>query len=221
LSLTCAPLSHRRTGSHHEDQEAHDAKTHEGLAKIIDKRFAALAEHTRALTLDRQFVANLRDSITRFNGFARSGDDQEFGRGSVPIDEYFHKYGPRAVANPMPNITMHPIADTGPYYAILMAPGALDTKGAPQTDPQTRILDDAGQPIPGLYGAGNCVASPTGPGYWCGGATLGPALTFGRIAGRHVHAATPAEFDFSAPLGSDCQGPPLCVNLSPYTECVR
>ncbi|MFT4564280.1 MAG: 3-oxosteroid 1-dehydrogenase [Gammaproteobacteria bacterium] len=171
------------------------ADTLEGLAKIIDERFAALAEHTGALTLDRQFVANLRDSITRFNGFARSGNDQEFGRGSVPIDEYFHQYGPRAVANPMPNITMHPIADAGPYYAILMAPGALDTKGGPQTDPQARILDHAGQPIAGLYGAGNCVASPTGPGYWGGGATLGPALTFGRIAGRNAHTATPAEFD--------------------------
>ena len=170
------------------------ADTLEGLAKIVNERFAALAEHTGALALDQQFVPNLRESITRFNGFARSGEDQEFGRGSVPIDRYFHQYGPRAVDNPMPNLTMHPLADQGPYYAILMAPGTLDTKGGPQTDPQARVLDNAGQPIPGLYGAGNCVASPTGPGYWGGGATLGPALTFGRIAGRNAHRAAATEF---------------------------
>ena len=171
------------------------ADTLEGLAKTVGERFTALTEHIGALALDAQFVQNLRESITCFNGFARSGEDKEFGRGSFPIDTYFHQYGPRAVDNPMPSHTMHPIADKGPYYAILMAPGTLDTKGGPQTDPQARVLDNAGQPIPGLYGAGNCVASPTGPGYWGGGATLGPALTFGRIAGRNVHRATAAEFN--------------------------
>lgn len=171
------------------------ADTLDGLAKIVGERFAALAEHTGGLMLDEQFVPNLSESITRFNGFARSGEDQEFGRGSVPIDRYFHQYGPRAVNNPMPNLTMHPIADSGPYYAVLMAPGTLDTKGGPQTDPQARVLDAAGQPIAGLYGAGNCVASPTGPGYWGGGATLGPALTFGRIAARTAHGTTAAAIE--------------------------
>ena len=170
------------------------ADTLEGLAAAVGERFTKLKEHVGGLALDEKFVPNLQESITRFNGFATSGDDQEFGRGSYPIDTYFHQYGPRAVANPMPNLTMHPLADKGPYYAILMAPGTLDTKGGPQTDTQARVLDNAGQPIPGLYGAGNCVASPTGPGYWGGGATLGPALAFGRIAGRTVHSATAAEF---------------------------
>lgn len=170
------------------------ADTLEGLAQVIDERFSSLRKHIGSLTLDKQFVPNLRESITRFNGFARNGKDEEFGRGSVPIDRYFHQYGPRAVSNPMPDLTMHPIADRGPYYAILMAPGTLDTKGGPQTDPQARVLDNTGQPIPGLYGAGNCVASPTGPGYWGGGSTLGPALTFGRIAARTIHKANVAEF---------------------------
>jgi hypothetical protein len=30
------------------------------------------------------------------------------------------------------------------------------------------------------------VASPTGPAYWAGGATLGPAITFGALAAEHA-----------------------------------
>jgi succinate dehydrogenase/fumarate reductase flavoprotein subunit len=44
----------------------------------------------------------------------------------------------------------------------------------------------AGQPIPGLYAAGNDMASITGGTYLAGGCTLGPGLTFGYVAARHA-----------------------------------
>jgi succinate dehydrogenase/fumarate reductase flavoprotein subunit len=47
-------------------------------------------------------------------------------------------------------------------------------------------MDVLGQPIPGLYGAGCCVASPGGRAYWSGGAPIGLALTFGYVAGRNA-----------------------------------
>jgi 3-oxosteroid 1-dehydrogenase len=76
------------------------------------------------------------------------------------------------------NPTMWPISEQGPYYAALVTGGTLDTKGGPRTSPDGQVLNQQDQPIPGLYGVGNCVASASGRAYWAGGATLGPILAF-------------------------------------------
>jgi 3-oxosteroid 1-dehydrogenase len=51
---------------------------------------------------------------------------------------------------------------------------------------KSRVLNYDDRPIPGLYGAGNCIASPAHDAYWAAGATLGSALTFGRLAGENA-----------------------------------
>lgn len=51
---------------------------------------------------------------------------------------------------------------------------------------QCRVLNEAGQPIAGLYAAGTDMASVFGGWYPSGGINLGPALTFGYVAGRHI-----------------------------------
>jgi predicted oxidoreductase len=77
---------------------------------------------------------------------------------------------------------MFPFAGKGPYYATLMTGGNLDTKGGPATNADGQVLDAMNKPIPGLYGAGNCVASASARAYWAGGATLGPFLAFAYLA---------------------------------------
>ena len=53
-------------------------------------------------------------------------------------------------------------------------------------DTQARALDADGQVIQGLYAVGNDMASIMGGNYPGAGITLGPALTFGYIAGKHL-----------------------------------
>lgn len=166
------------------------------LAEALQGRLAELASQTGGVALEQGFSDRLAESIARFNEHARAGHDPDFHRGETPIETFFNSFhGPvRSETSP----TMAPIADTGPYYATILAPGMLDSKGGPVTDIDGRVLDAAGEPVPGLYGAGNCVASPSGKAYWAGGATLGPALTFGYLAGRHAAGEASRELTAAA-----------------------
>lgn len=153
-------------------------ETLEALAAAIDERLTSLEDRIGHYRLDSTFLDSLEATIARFNGFADAGKDLDFQRGERPIEYHFH--------GPHENNHMHPISDTGPYYAIILAPGTLDTKGGPVTDDQGRVLDTHDQVIEGFYAAGNCAASIAGQGYWGAGGTLGPAITFGFRAGQHA-----------------------------------
>ena len=97
---------------------------------------------------------------------------------------------------------MFPISGEGPYYAALLTGGNLDTKGGPATNADGQVLDDVGEPIPGLYGVGNCVASASARAYWAGGATLGPILAFAYLAAAAANKETPAAHEQAPPGGS-------------------
>ncbi|RYF61103.1 MAG: FAD-dependent oxidoreductase [Comamonadaceae bacterium] len=166
-------------------------QTLDELATNVSTRLRELAGPLRDFALDDDFLENLRDSIARFNRYARTGVDLDFHRGETPIQVAWH--GP-ARENDMLNPTMYPIADEGPYYCVMLGPGCLDTKGGPVTDTQGQVVAVDDSRITGLFGAGNCVASPAGQAYWSAGGTLGPALVQGYVAGQSavqqaVHAA--------------------------------
>lgn len=166
--------------------------TWDALFDNIATRVNALRAHSGGLTLDAGFVANTKESIARFNGFAKAGRDPEFDRGLHTYDSQWHKLfsatrkGTRFGPNPNPNLTMHPMADKGPYHCFILAAGALDTCGGPRINHHAQVMGADGTPIPGLYGAGNCVAAPTRGAYYGAGGTIGPALTFGYIAANHA-----------------------------------
>jgi succinate dehydrogenase/fumarate reductase flavoprotein subunit len=55
------------------------------------------------------------------------------------------------------------------------------------------VLGADGEPIPGLYAAGSDQANVMGGHYPSGGINIGPAMTFGYIAGRDAARATDYE----------------------------
>lgn len=71
--------------------------------------------------------------------------------------------------------------DQPPYYCIPVYPGGATTNGGPRRDIKARILDVFGEPIPGLYGAGE-LGGAIGVLYPSPGANLGEAFAFGPIA---------------------------------------
>jgi 3-oxosteroid 1-dehydrogenase len=168
----------------YEDSHIIKGDTIENLTRNIEARLAKLAPHTGGFTLDEGFAEEVPRTIERFNRFASSGKDLDFRRGENPIELIFN--GEAKPDNDTGNPTMYPISESGPYYATIVVAGTLDTKGGPRTNTHGQVLDLAGDPIPGLYGVGNCVASASAQGYWAGGATLGPIMTFGYLAAEHV-----------------------------------
>lgn len=162
------------------------------LAETLEKRLAEIARMDPAPTvqLAPDFRNNLRETIRKFNGYAQDGRDPDFHRGEIPVEkDIYLTQGGIDAGNDLSNVTLYPIADHGPYYAIILAAGLLDTHGGPRINARTQLLDSCGDPIPGLYGAGNCITGPAGKAYWGPGATIGLAMTFGYIAAVSAAAA--------------------------------
>ncbi len=139
-------------------------------------RGATLAELAANAGID---AGGLAGTVAQFNAAAADGQDPVFGKGSRAYNRY------QGDAQHGPNPCIAPIGD-GPFYAIKMVIGDLGTYAGIVTDANARALDAEGNVIPGLYAAGNDMASIMGGNYPGAGITLGPALTFGYIAGRHL-----------------------------------
>jgi 3-oxosteroid 1-dehydrogenase len=139
-------------------------------------RGATLAELAGRLGIDAEGLAA---SVERFNLFAASGADPDFGRGRALYDGvYGDPYR-------QPNPCLGPL-DKPPFYALPIHPGTLGTKGGARVDVHARVLRPDGAAIAGLYAAGNATAACMGAGYPGAGATIAAAMTFGFIAGRHA-----------------------------------
>jgi hypothetical protein len=129
--------------------------TIEELAAYLDERLGKLAGSARNIRLHEESTDSLRGTIERFNGFARGGVDNDFRRGETPIEITFH--GPVAEDNHCPSGLMFPVADQGPYYATILAPGTLDTKGGPRVNTTGKCWARTNSPSPG------CTRSATPP----------------------------------------------------------
>ena len=134
-------------------------------------------------------AGNLTATIERFNDMALKGVDEDFGRGDSEYDRYWGD-----AESPWPNPSLGPLQQ-GPFYAMEVVNGAFGTCGGIATDGNAQVIDVDGNPIPGLFAAGNASESPYASGYPGAGATLGPLMTMAYQAGRTIAATVrvPAE----------------------------
>lgn len=103
-------------------------------------------------------------TIEEYNADCAAGHDSLFGR---------------------PAKTLIPLTH-GPYYALKFRPILIDTQGPIVISENMEVLDEAHDPIPGLYAAGVCTSGSQGEDYCLHGANLSYALFSGRFAGRYI-----------------------------------
>jgi 3-oxosteroid 1-dehydrogenase len=131
----------------------------------------------------------LLGSVERFNEFARAGVDDDFHRGESTWDQVWGDQKHE------PNKSLGTIEE-GPFYAVEIRPGALATRGGLRVNTNGQVLS-AGMPfdpIPGLYAAGNCSSAGPAGSYPGAGCTIGAAMTFAYLVGKHAaEAADPLE----------------------------
>ena len=125
----------------------------------------------------------LHRTVTRYNGFAESGADIDFGKGETELNRFngdgAHK----------PNPCIGPI-NAPPFYALAVWPADIAVSTGLATDPDARVLASDGKPIPGLYACGNDMASVMAGSYPGPGTTLGPAIVFAYRAAMHAKGTT-------------------------------
>ncbi|WP_299538059.1 FAD-dependent oxidoreductase [uncultured Streptomyces sp.] len=133
-------------------------------------------ELAAAIEVDAEGLAR---TVADSNRYARTGVDEEFGKGGHP---YGRQYGDPAHT---PNVNLGPI-DRAPFYAVAVFPTPLATSLGLRIDAEGRVLDEHGEPVPGLYACGSDANSPMASQYPGAGCQIGAALTFGYLAARHA-----------------------------------
>ncbi len=124
-------------------------------------------------------AAQLGATVTRYNGFAETGLDVDFGKGETELNRF------NGDAQHTPNPCIGPVA-TPPFYALAVWPADIAVSTGLATDADARVIAADGKPIPGLYACGNDMASVMAGSYPGPGTTLGPAIVFAYRAAMHA-----------------------------------
>ena len=114
--------------------------------------------------------ATLVATVERYNGFVRAGRDEDYGRTGLSSG-----YGKLVELK------------RGPWYAYPSTSGLIATYCGVTVDTDTRVIDVFGEPIPGLFAAGEMTGGFHGVAYMTG-SSLGKCVIFGRIAGQNAAA---------------------------------
>jgi 3-oxosteroid 1-dehydrogenase len=136
-------------------------------------RAGTIGELARQLDIDSDGLA---ETAERFNRFAERGVDEDFDRPS-----YDWSVSRRdAYGGDQPNQSLGSVSSP-PFYGVALYSAPFASAGL-ATDERARVVGYRGQPIPGLYAAGNATAHREyGVGYQAG-YSLASGMTFGYVA---------------------------------------
>ena len=172
--VVCDHRAIRRYGLGHVKPFPMSLRPHLRSGYLVRGRTAA--ELARAAGIE---ASGLERTIAEFNAAARSGRDSRFGKGATAYNRF------QGDLHHLPNACIAPLAEA-PFYAIRIFAGDLGTFAGLKTDRCARVVDAAGGVVPGLYAVGCDMASIFGGNYSGAGINIGPAMTFGYIAGCHA-----------------------------------
>ncbi|WP_226036668.1 FAD-binding protein [Aquibacillus saliphilus] len=117
----------------------------------------------------------LESTVERFNSHAEKLEDPDFHRGTQHFENMMGGYqGPKGNIGPV---------EKAPFYALPIYAGTLGTNGGPRINKNGQVINLRGETIPGLYASGNAAMGVLGACYPGAGGTIGPAMTFGYLAG--------------------------------------
>lgn len=122
-----------------------------------------------------------QETLARFNYFARQGKDPDFQRGEGGYEHYFGDPD-----TPHRNLGT---VERPPFYAFRVQPSSVGTKGGPLTNSCGQVVRESGEPIAGLYAAGNAAAAFNGPITVAAGCTLSPAIVMAYVGALHALGA--------------------------------
>jgi len=109
-------------------------------------------------------AANLEETVAQYNRAVDEQRDPDFGR----------LFLIRRIERP-------------PFYAIRARGITVLSPAGLAVDSQLRVLNEAGEPIPNLYAAGEILGfGRTSGNAFVGGLSLTPALTFGKLLGERL-----------------------------------
>lgn len=114
-------------------------------------------------------ATTLANTVAKFNTYAETGVDVEFGRSAE---------------------SMKAFPAEGPYYAVKMVPQMLNTQGGARRNENAEVISTEGTPIPHLYSAGEFVGICSLHDQ--GGSNIAECIIFGQIAGQNAAAAKEA-----------------------------
>jgi fumarate reductase flavoprotein subunit len=103
--------------------------------------------------------ATLAETLKNWNQYVADQNDPDFGR----------------------TTGMYQDLSQAPFYAIKIAPGIHHTMGGVHIDTDAQVIDKDGNPIPGLFAAGEVVGGVHG-GNRLGGNAVADVVVFGKIA---------------------------------------